>query len=99
MAKLKTSSDFGFRIDVNRFDPVDVNLIFSFLSHLSGDPAFLGYPYPLAAVHNISRVTFSEIEDIRYKLQSKAFEKGISTADWELLFTDFHEVLNADLSR
>ena len=98
VAKLKASSDFGFRIDVNRFDPVDANLIFSYLSHLSGDPAFLGYPYPLAAVHNISRITLSEIEDIRYKLQSRAFEKGISTADWDLLFTDFHEVLNADLS-
>ena len=99
VAKLKASSDFGFRIDVNRFDPFDVNLIFSSLSHLSSDPAFLGYPYPLAAVHNISRITLSEIEDIRYKLQSKAFEKGISTTDWDLLFTDFHEVLNADLNR
>ena len=99
VAKLKASSGFGFRIDVNRFDPVDADSIFSFLSHLSGDPAFLGYPYPLAAVHNISRITLSEIEDIRYKLQSKAFEKGITTSDWDLLFTDFHEVLNADLNR
>lgn len=99
VAKLKASSGFGFRIDVNRFDPVDADTIFSFLSHLSGDPAFLGYPYPLAAVHNISRITLSEIEDIRYKLQSRAFEKGISTSDWDLLFTDFHEILNADLSR
>ena len=99
VAKLKASSGFGFRIDVNRFDPVEAHTIFSFLSHLSGDPAFLGYPYPLAAVHNISRITRSEIEDIRYKLQSRAFEKGISTTDWDLLFTDFHEILNADLSR
>jgi hypothetical protein len=98
VAKLKASSDYGFRIDVNKFDPVDANLIFSYLSHLSGDPAFLGYPYPLAAVHNIARITVAEIEDIRYKLQSKAFEKGISISDWDLLFTDFHEVLNADLS-
>ena len=99
VAKLKASSDFGFRIDINRVDPVDADLVFSVLSHLSGDPAFLGYPYPLAAVHNISRITLSEIEDIRYKLQSKAFEKGITTSDWDLLFTDFHEVLNADLNR
>ena len=99
VAKLKASSGFGFRIDVNRFDPVDADTIFSVLSHLSGDPAFLGYPYPLAAVHNIARITRSEIEDIKYKLQSRAFEKGISTTDWDLLFTDFHEILNADLSR
>lgn len=44
VAKLKISSDFGFRIDVNRFDPVDANLIFSFLSHLSSDPAFFRIP-------------------------------------------------------
>jgi hypothetical protein len=98
VVKLKASSDFAFRIDVNRIDPVDVNMVFSYLSHLSGDPAFLGYPYPLAAVHNISRITSSEIEDIRYKLQSKAFEIGVSTSDWDLLFTDFHQVLNADLN-
>ena len=99
VAKLKASSDFAFRIDVNRFDSVDPNLIFCILSYLSNDPAFLGYPYPLAAVHNISRITLSEIEDIRYKLQSRAFEKGITVSDWDLLFTDFHEVLNADLNR
>jgi hypothetical protein len=97
VAKLKGASDFAFRVDVNRFDSADENLLFSFLSYLSGDPAFLGYPYPLAAAHNVSRVTLAEIEDIRYKLQSKAFEKGITTSDWDLLFADFHEVLNADL--
>lgn len=99
VARLKASSDFAFRIDVNRIDPADPNVIFSSLSHLSGDPAFLGYPYPLAAAHSLSRIALSEIEDIKYKLQSRAFEKGISLSDWDLLFTDFHEVLNADLNR
>lgn len=99
VAKLKTSSDFAFRVDINRFDQVDPNVVFSLLSNLSGDPSFLGYPYPLAAVHNLSRITMGEVEDIRYRLQSKALEKGISTADWDLLFTDFHEVLNADLNK
>jgi hypothetical protein len=99
VARLKASSDFAFRIDVSRTDPVDPNVIFAALSHLSGDPAFLGYPYPLAAAHNVSRISLSEIEDIRYKLQSRAFEKGVTLSDWDLLFTDFHEVLNADLNR
>ncbi len=99
VARLKASSDFAFRVDVNRFDQVDPNVVFSFLSNLSSDPAFLGYPYPLAAVHNLCRMTTGEVDDIRYKLQSKALEKGISTVDWDLLFSDFHEVLNADLNR
>jgi hypothetical protein len=98
VTKLKVSSDFAFRVDVNRFDPVDPNVVFSFLSNLASDPAFLGYPYPLAAAHHLCRITTGEVEDIRYRLQSKAMEKGISTADWDLLFTDFHEVLNADLN-
>jgi hypothetical protein len=98
VARLKASSGFGFRIDVNRLDPADEDEVFSSLSWLSGDPAFLGYPYPLAAAHSIARITFSEVEDIRHKLQSVAFAGGISQADWELLFTDFHEILNADLN-
>jgi hypothetical protein len=97
VARLKASSDFGFRVDVNRLDPAAAEFVFSALSDMAGDPAFLGYPYPLAAAHNTARVTLSEVEDIRYKLQSRAFEKGISAADWDLLFTDFHEILNADL--
>jgi hypothetical protein len=99
VAKLKASSDFAFRTDVNRIDPVDPGLIFSVLSYFSSDPAFLGYPYPLAAAHNLSRIVLSEVEDIRHKLQSKAFERGVSSSDWDLLFSDFHEVLNADLNR
>jgi hypothetical protein len=99
VVKLKASSDFAFRVDVNRFDRIDPNVVFSFLSNLSSDPAFLGYPYPLASAHNLARITTGEIEDIKYRLQSKALEKGISTADWDLLFTDFHEVLNADLNK
>jgi hypothetical protein len=99
VSKLKASSDYAFRVDVNRFDSVEPEKIFSCLSYLSSDPAFLGYPYPLAAAHNRARILGSEVEDIKYRLQSKALEKGISSADWDLLFRDFHEVLNADLNR
>lgn len=99
VSKLKASSDYAFRVDVNRLDQTEPEKIFSWLSNLSSDPAFLGYPYPLAAAHNRVRVLGSEIEDIKYRLQSKALEKGISSADWDLLFRDFHEVLNADLNK
>jgi len=97
-AKLKASSDYAFRVDINRLDQTEPEKIFSWLSYLSSDPAYLGYPYPLAAVHNRVRILKNEVEDIKYRLQSKALEKGVSTADWNLLFRDFHEVLNADLN-
>ncbi len=99
VSKLKASSDYAFRVDVNRLDRTETQKIFSWLSYLSSDPAFLGYPYPLAAAHSRARISGSEIEDIKYRLQTKALEKGISSADWDLLFRDFHEVLNADLNK
>ncbi|MDH4222847.1 MAG: DNA double-strand break repair nuclease NurA [candidate division Zixibacteria bacterium] len=99
VSKLKASSDYAFRVDVNRFDPAEPQMIFSCLSYISSDPAFPGYPYPLAAAHNRVRIPGSEVEDIKYRLQSKALEKGISSTDWDLLFKDFHEVLNADLNK
>ena len=99
VSKLKRAADFGFRVDVNRLDRVKPEIIFSCLSELSSDPAYLGYPYPLAAIHNQVRITPSEIEDIKNRLQSKALETGISQADWDLLFMDFHHILNADLNK
>ncbi|MCJ7496537.1 MAG: DNA double-strand break repair nuclease NurA [candidate division Zixibacteria bacterium] len=99
ISRLKASSDYAFRVDMNRLDNTEPEKIFSWLSNLSSDPAYLGYPYPLAAVHNRVRVLGSEVEDIKYRLQSKALEKGISSADWDLLFRDFHEILNADLNK
>jgi hypothetical protein len=99
VTRLKASSDYAFRVDINRLDQTEPEKIFSWLSYLSSDPAYPGYPYPLAAVHNGVRITKNEIEDIKYRLQSKALERGISTADWDLLFRDFHEVLNTDLNK
>ncbi len=98
VAKFKKSSEYAFRVDINREDEASPDTLFSALSQFSKDPSVLGYPYPLTAVHNMVRIRSSEVEDIRYMLQKKALQKGISNSDWDLLFTDFHEVLNADLS-
>jgi hypothetical protein len=98
VAKFKKSSEYAFRVDINREDQVPPDLIFSALSEYSSDPSVLGYPYPLTAAHNMVRIRSSEIEDIKYRLQQKALQNGISSVDWDLLFSDFHQVLNADLS-
>lgn len=99
VARLKAAADFAFRVDVNRLQSHPEETTFGILAALSSDPAFLGYPYPLAAAHISVRITPSEVEDIRHRLQRKAFETGISEADWDLLFKDFHLILNADLNR
>lgn len=99
IAKFKEASDFAFRVDVNRLEEQSEDKTFGILSALSSDPAFLGYPYPLAATHILVRITPPEIEDLRHRLQRKALESGISESDWDLLFKDFHLILNADLNR
>ena len=99
IAKFKASSDFAFRVDVNRLQQQSEAETFGILSHLSSDPVILGYPYPLAATHQSVRIHPTEIEDIRYRLQRKALESGITESDWDLLFKDFHLILNQDLNR
>jgi len=99
IAKFKQASDFAFRVDLNRLQNEKEDYIFGILSVLSADPAYLGYPYPLAAIHNLVRISPAEIEDLRYRLQRAALQKGISESDWDLLFKDFHLILNADLNR
>ncbi len=94
VAKLCSGAPFGFRIDINREDDTDPSIIMSKLARYSKDPVYLGYPYPLAAIHNFVRLTPTEIEDIRYRLQSLALERGIDIKDWDMLFKDFHELLD-----
>ncbi len=98
IARFKSAADFAFRVDINHLEQSSSGQVFGVLRYLSSDPLFLGYPYPLAATHQLARITHTEIDDVRYRLQQKAWERGITESDWDLLFRDFHSILNADLS-
>lgn len=94
VAKLSPKSDFAFRVDINRYDKEDAKHIMSALALISHDPAYMGYPYPLAAIHNRVRFEPAIVEDLYYRLQSLALEEGVDMRDWETLFTDFHKLLD-----
>jgi len=61
---------------------------------LADDPAFVGYPYPLARAHQAARVTGYDVVDVRRAFRDALGRRGMSQDDVEVLFQDFHEVLN-----
>lgn len=93
-ARLCALSAFAFRIDINCFDKRPPAEVMATLESLSNDPVYLGYPYPLAAIHNRVRIEPADKEDLRYRLEGLVLKEGVSLSDWETLFGNFHDVLD-----
>jgi hypothetical protein len=93
VAHLAPTASHAFRVDVARGaePPQEV------LARLAGacdDPAFPGYPYPLARAHQAARVSGYAVADLRRTFRDALSRHGMSEDDIEVLFQDFHEVLN-----
>ncbi|HDS01231.1 MAG TPA: DNA double-strand break repair nuclease NurA [candidate division Zixibacteria bacterium] len=97
IAKLNPHSGITFRVDLSRSNKKPPSDIFAQLSGLATDPFFLGYPYPLAAVHQMVRLSEDELYGFMMRLQDIALQKGIEQSRWDLLFADYHRILNFDL--
>jgi len=54
----------------------------------------VGYPYPLARAHQAARVSGYDVVDVRRAFREALSRRGMAEDDVELLFQDFHEVLN-----
>ena len=93
VAKLAYTAPHAFRVDVAR-GPQDPREVLARLAGLAGDPAFVGYPYPLARAHQAARVTGYAVADVRRAFRDSLARHGMSQDDIEVLFQDFHEVLN-----
>ena len=93
MAHLAPTAPFAFRVDVAR-GPQDPLEVLGRLGGLGTDPAFVGYPYPLARAHQAARVTGYAVADVRRAFRGALARHGMSEDDIEVLFQDFHEVLN-----
>lgn len=93
VAHLAPTAPYAFRIDVAH-GPVPPEEVLARLAGLAHDPAFVGYPYPLARVHQAARVTGYAVADVRREFRSALSRRGMSEDDIEVLFQDFHEVLN-----
>ena len=93
VAHLAPTAPFAFRVDVaSGAEPADE--VLGRLAGLADDPAFVGYPYPLARAHQAARVTGYDVVDVRRSFREALSRRGLSEDEIEILFQDFHEVLN-----
>jgi hypothetical protein len=90
---LAPTASHAFRVDVARGGP-EAGEVLARLAGLADDPAFVGYPYPLARAHQAARVTGYDVVDVRRAFRDALSRRGMAQDDVELLFQDFHEVLN-----
>jgi hypothetical protein len=93
VAHLAPTASHAFRVDVAR-GPFPFEEVLARLAGASTDPAFVGYPYPLARAHQAARVTGFAVVDLRRSFRDELAREGMREDDIELIFQDFHEVLN-----
>ena len=93
VAHLAPTAAHAFRVDVAR-GPLSFEEVLARLAGASTDPAFVGYPYPLARAHQSARVSGFAVVDLRRSFREALQGEGMREDDIELLFQDFHEVLN-----
>jgi hypothetical protein len=93
VAHLASTAPHAFRVDVAR-GPTGAAEVLARLAGLADDPAFVGYPYPLARAHQAARVTGYQVVDVRRAFRDALSRQGMGEDDIEMLFQDFHEVLN-----
>lgn len=82
----------AFRVDVaGGLEPLEV------LGRLGGyclDVLYPGYPHPLARIHNQVFLSAQEGRDLTQALQSRTLAAGLPPGAWQVLFADFHQVLD-----
>ena len=93
VAHLAPTAPFAFRVDVAS-GPTPAAEVLGRLAGASFDPAFIGYPYPLARAHQAARVSGYMVADLRRSFRDALARGGMREDDVEVLFQDFHEVLN-----
>ena len=58
------------------------------------DILYPGYPHPLARVHNQVFLSSQDGHDLIQTLQSRTLHAGLPPGAWQMLFADFHSVLD-----
>jgi hypothetical protein len=94
VARLARRGAYAFRVDAVR-GARHPGELFAVLAGLSDDPAFLGYPYPLARAHQVVSLPGHLLADLRRDLRQAFLREGLSEDDVDLVMRDFHLTLNA----
>lgn len=92
VAHLAPTAPQAFRVDIAGGTPPEE--VLGRLAAVADDAAFVGYPYPLARAHRAARVSGYAVSDLRRGFRDLLSRRGMAEDDIELLFQDFHEVLN-----
>jgi hypothetical protein len=94
VARLARRGAYAFRVDAVRGHR-STGELFAVLAGFSDDPAFLGYPYPLARVHQVVSLPGHLLADLRRDLREAFLREGLTEDDVDLVMRDFHLTLNA----
>jgi hypothetical protein len=94
VARLAPHGAYVFRIDAVRGRRSREEL-FALLAGAADDPAFLGYPYPLARVHQLVSLPGHLLADLRRALRDNCLRQGLAEDEADLVLRDFHLTLNA----
>ncbi|MDP6155876.1 MAG: DNA double-strand break repair nuclease NurA [Candidatus Thermoplasmatota archaeon] len=93
IVKFNPHSDFVFRADILTDEDNETEILRK-ISPYCRDPSYLGYPYPLALVHNEVSITRGRAEDMHHHMKEIALTSGINSDQWRFLCQDFHDVLD-----
>jgi hypothetical protein len=94
VARLAPYGAYVFRVDAVR-GARSQRQLFDLLAGSSDDPAFLGYPYPLARVHQLVSLPGYLLADLRRDLREGCLRAGLDEDEADLVLRDFHQTLNA----
>ncbi len=89
--RLNPASEWAFRLDVAGGD---YGAVAASLVALARDAVYPGYPWPLAQAHNLVLIDGDLTDALRQALQGAALEQGLAPGAWDVLFSDYHEVLD-----
>jgi len=94
VARLHPKADFAFRIDILPVKEITSGDALSILASLSDDPGYLGYPYPLARVHNEVAIGEETRGELEVELMRAISGHGGDVRLIEEFVQDFHDVLD-----
>ena len=77
VAHLAPTAPHAFRVDVAR-GPAGADAVLGRLAAIADDPAFVGYPYPLARAHQAARVTGYAVVDLRRSFRDALVATGMA---------------------